>query len=493
MKILLINPPFQRLKRIKAGSFPIGLGYLASVLREGGFECMIYNAELPSDEDGCLEYTDNLSLMERHNKYIASLNDEDHRVWKEIDSTLHGFQPDLVGITVMTAKFGPAMKVSSLCKRYRKECFVAWGGPHPTVQWREVMANEDIDFLISGEGEETLVELCQALGNSKYSSLDGIPGLSFKHNGRIIRNSSRELIKDLDVLPFPAREALMYPHRCPSTGLGAIVTTRGCPFRCAYCSAPVFWGRKIRYRSVGNVVDELKHVTSVYGIRDVSFWDDSFTANRQRTIELCRRMMEDDVNVSWECSTRVDLLDEELLRVMRRAGCRCIDVGIETGSSRMLKKIDKGISLSRVRNSIRLMENAGMAWRAFFMIGYPEETKDDIEHTYDLIKNIRPLKMWFSIFTPYPGTKLYEVSRSLNLIPENPDWSHYSHQSPENCFLKNMKKDEFDVYARRIGGFVDQYNNDARFLLKRLWRKNSYWPTILSKRRIRNFLLRKSH
>lgn len=491
MKILLINPPFQRLKRVKTGGFPVGLGYLASALREAGFECMIYNAELPTREEGCLEHTDNLSLMKRHNEYIKSLSDKDHVVWKEIGSLLYAFQPDLVGITVMTAKLGPATEVSKLCKRYRKDCFVVWGGPHPTIQFREVMENEEVDFLVSGEGEETIVELCQLLSDNKYDALKNVRGLSFKHNGKIIQNSPRPLIRDLDTLPFPARDALLFPDRYSSASLGMAVTMRGCPFNCAYCCAPNFWGHKVRYRSIDNVVEELKQIESVYGVRELSFWDDSFTVNRRRTIDLCQKMIEANVNVVWECSTRVDLLDKELLDIMKGAGCRCIDVGIETGSNRMLQKIDKGISVNSIRNAIKLMEKAGMAWRAFFMIGYPEETKDDIEKTYELIRNIRPLKMWLSIFTPYPGTKLYNVSRTLNLIPEKPDWSNYSHQSPENYFVKYMKKEEVDLYVRRIAGFVDKYNNDWSFFAKRLWRKNSYWPTILSGRRIWNFFSRK--
>ena len=469
MKILLINPPFQRLKSIKAVYFPLGLGYLASVLEQNSFDVKIYNAEIPREQTH--HHGTITSLLQEHHQYIEALSDNSHPVWKEIQSVLSNYQPDIVGISVMTAKYGSALKISNLCKEYRSDCLVIWGGPHPTVQPENVLRIPSIDFVVRGEGEGTLLELSQLIAQRKHNdplTLQKVLGLSFKDKETVIHNSSRPLLDNLDQLPYPAHHLAINQFLYSTDEMSNLLTSRGCPFNCAYCAACSIWGRGVRFRSVTNVINEIKHIKERYRVLNFNFWDDSFTVNRRRTIELCQAMIKERLNIAWNCSTRADLIDEELVRIMKKAGCYNMDIGIESGSPRMLKLIRKGISLEDIAKMEIILKKYGLAWGAFFMIGFPEETREDIQKTLDLIKNVRASSVNLGVFTPYPGTELYETTKRLGLISDNYDWSRISHQSSENYFIKDISREEFQAISFEAARLIDAHNSSLHNILKRV-------------------------
>ncbi|MBI2304191.1 MAG: radical SAM protein [Chloroflexi bacterium] len=461
MRVLLVEPPFQRFMGFKCDWYPLGLGYLGGALLQRGHEVRIYNAEFHRQP----QYLSSSRLLKTFDLYTEALKDEGHPVWREAAETIRTYRPDVVGITSRTVKFASACRIARLCKEHDPHIPVILGGQHPTIQTEEVLKNPDVDFVARGEGEETLVQLVEALEKGRGG--EEIDGLSYCRNGEMAHNPPRELISNLDALPFPAREALVDREAYDPEAMGNIFTSRGCPFSCAYCSAHLIWTRRVRYRSIDNVMAEIKHVRDTYGTKQITFWDDSFTVNRERVHDLCRALRQEGRDIYWSCNTRFDLIDEEMVREMKAAGCNNIELGVESGSAQVLQFIDKGLTLEKIREAARILNKHDIYWSAFFMIGLPNETKEDIQETLKLMKEIKPHWSTYSIFTPYPGTKLYQISRDMGLIPETMDWSQYGHQSPHNRFTANLSAKDMAQMAELAAREFDRYNRQPRLLLKK--------------------------
>lgn len=457
VKVLLINPPFHRLKGFGHTYYPIGLGYLCAVANKLDMEARIYNADA-ADINENVNYSENYNeKIKSHKKYIDALSDRGHYIWKEVEDVIRSWCPDIVGITVMTAKYASAIKVSEIAKSVNERIKVVWGGPHPTICTKEVIDEYLVDFAASGEGEKTFEELLVKFKNGE-DNYEKIDGLAFKKNGVSQINAPRGLVYDLDELMPPDRQSVIYPERYFADSFGNMITSRGCPFLCGYCSAKSIWTRKTRHRSIDSVILEIRGIKSKFGSKNFYFWDDSFTVNRNRTIDICNRLIEESLNISWGCTTRVDLLDEEMLRLMKKAGCDYISIGVESGSERILKIIEKGITAEQVRKAARMLKMIKIPFEAFFMIGFPDETDEDIEKTFQLMKEMDGGTVCFSIFTPYPGSAQFEAARRNGLIPDKINWSDYSHQSSENYFVKNISKTQFREYVDKFSRWVDTKN-----------------------------------
>ena len=462
MKVLLINPPARRLAGIRNVYFPIGLGYLAASLEKAGFSAGLYNAENPREELKELITGKYAALTSEYEKYSKALKDDSHFVWKEIRYTIQKFQPDAVCIRAATSNINCVQKIADIVKEYSRDCHVIIGGPHATLAPAETLRYRNFDFIVRNEGEVTIVELCRLLENGKKEvnrkNLEKINGLSFRQGKAVIHNKPRDFIKDINTLPFPARHLSLYPELYSKNDWGCIVGGRGCPFNCGFCSANLQWGRMLRLRSVDNVLDEITLVIEKYGSNEFFFWDDTFTANRQRTMDLCKRLLDEKIRISWSCTTRVNVIDDELLSLMKKAGCNRIDIGVESGSERMLKLINKRIDLNQVETAVKLINKHRIMCNAFFMVGFPDETIEDVKKTAELIKRIKS-HVCLSIFTPYPGCDLYDRTVELGMLPKEMDWSTISHHSPENHFVKNIKKEDFRKIVGMMIDLVDRHND----------------------------------
>ncbi len=472
MKILLINPPFERLKGIAHIYFPLGLGYLSSALADiKALEPMIYNAELPHSRERLLFHMRYQDMLKLHNNYIQALGNDDHYVWQEIKNVISEFNPDMIGLGVMTAKYGSALKVSQIAKSINRKCKVIWGGPHATINSQEVLENESVDFVVRGEGDVTLKSLVNLLIKTDEPSRDDlsrIEGLSYKDAITVFHNPDRPLVEDLDTLNFPQRDRVLFPERYLPSSWGDLVSLRGCPFECGYCGAHNTWTKKVRYRSVDNILEEIEMLISKYKLNKFYFWDDNFTLNRDRAIKFCRSLRDRKIRINWGCTTRVDLLDDIVIDEMEKAGCNYLSIGIESGSERMLKNIHKGITLEAIDSAVRLLDRSHIKYEAFFMIGFPQERAEDIEKTFNLMKKLKNADICFSIFTPYPGTEQYRIAKGYKLIPQHPDWSRFSHQSQDNHFMEFVEKGDFDKYVRMISSWIDK-NNTRNIEIKRLF------------------------
>ncbi len=469
MNILLIDPPFYRFFNYYNRYFPLGLSYLSSTLKKAGHQVTIYDADCNKDSKG-MDYT---RLPEKYRIYLKELKNPKNPIIKEISETLAKYQPDIVGVSVMTPKAASAFTIAALTKQYNKDCSVVFGGPHATLKADEILKNtKDVDFVVNGEGEAALLELVNTL-QAHGNNFSAIRGLSYRQGDKGIHNSARSFIDDLDCLPFPDREALLGSDTYTTEDMGLLMGSRGCPYTCSYCATQI-WTRKVRYRSLENILEEIKYVYRRYGTRQFTFKDDSFTVNRKRVMEFCTRLIDTGIKVNWDCNTRVDLVDLELLKTMKRAGCNSIKVGIESGSERILKLMDKGITLERVKEAARLFREARIHWTAYFMMGIPTETEEDVRKTLDLLYKIRPSFASVGVYEPFPGTKLFDVGIEQGLVNSEMSYEDFFTQIPSDYYLKDVSRrvdtmgsEDFIALENEVKNAFHEYNKGVLRVFER--------------------------
>jgi radical SAM superfamily enzyme YgiQ (UPF0313 family) len=381
--------------------------------------------------------------------------------------------PDVVGISVKTVKFKAAQIIAKICKSVDKNIIVVAGGPHCTALADQVLADGNIDYVVRGEGEFAFVRLLDSL--KRDISLQLVDGLSYRNDSGVVHNKSRTPVPDLDGIPFPARDSLINRSLYAPEAFGDIITSRGCPFDCAYCASHLTWTKKVRYRSVANILLEIKAVMRAFGTRQFTFWDDSFTLSKKRIIEFCRVLADEKLGINWGCNTRFDLLDEEVIKCMKHAGCNNVELGVESGSPRILELIRKDVPVWKMQNVAMLLRKYGLYWSGFFMVGLPTETPDDIKMTIDLMKKLKPNYATFSIFTPYPGTELWQMLLQKGLVTANMDWHRYSHQSRTNNFTSTIDNVEFAGIVDEVSKAFDANNNTVTNICKKALSKTTVY------------------
>ena len=480
MKILLIDPPFYRFIGYYNRYFPLGLAYLAAILRKEGHEVLIYDADCnvnPSKMDFA-------RLEDSYPLYLDSVKDDNHPIWQEMRERLRDFNPDMVGISVWTTFAASAFKLASICKQYDKSLPVVMGGPHISIKYEEVLKIcPDVDFLVRGEGEETLLELAKAIDKrwkEKNAHFNDIKGISYIRNGETAHNPPREFVKDLDSVLSPARDLLLNKDSYNSEDMGLLMTSRGCPYNCSYCATSI-WERKTRYRSIDNVIEEIKLIMDKYGTRQFTFKDDSFTVNKKRVLGLCDRLIKENIKINWDCNTRVNLIDEEILKKMKQAGCNSIKVGIETGSEKILRLMNKKITFDQCRKAAKLFRKVGIHWTGYFMMGLPSETKEDIYLTLKFMMELKPDYASFSVYEPFPGTELFEIGIEKGLVQNERTLEDFCNISPKYYYVKDIN--------RRVDTMDNKEFEELEFEIKKAFHKyNKGFTRLLSRARSRSKL-----
>lgn len=462
MKVLLIRPPYTRLRKTgQIPYFPLGIGYIAGMLEKHGFEVAIYNAENPTsnkeivlrDERDVFKYR-----SAAHRNYLGAVNNDDHFVWNEVRETLRMFKPDVVGLSLLTVEYPGALKISRICKEYKSDIHVIWGGFHPTNLPEGCLKNKEVDIVASGEGEYTVIELCKAIA-AKESDFSSIKGIYIKKgDDGIYYTGVRTLIPDLDEIPFPARHLRLYPETYDPIYMGSIITSRGCPYRCTFCGCRNLWQKKFRRRSPSNVIKEMKELIDKYHTNHVFFMDDTFSLDKKNGMELCNEMIKSKVNMVWTTGTRVDKVDDELISTMKMAGCVYVDLGIETGSERMSKIIKKDITREGVINAVKIINRYGLASGAFFMAGLLEETYEDLEDTFNMIKEINTTHIALNVWDPMPGSDLYDQAVEMGLIERDADWNNFQ-LWPDQHFALPMDPNVFTQKCNEMAAWIYKYNN----------------------------------
>lgn len=418
-KIALIRPPFIEViknksisDRILSSIFkpkgyepPLGLGYLSAVLEKNGFSVEILDGQ--SDV-----YT------------LDSI-----RAWFELK------KPDIVGVTCLSYDRYLAYKICALAKN--TGAYTIIGGPHVTFTDMDVLKKFPyIDTVVRGEGEQTILELMNCL--ERGERFENIQGISYRADGQVVRNSDRELIKNLDEIPFPAWH--LFPIK--KYMYHPVIGSRGCPNNCIYCSSPAMWRRKVRFRSAINIVDEIEFVIKNYGKKIVHFKDDTLLVNKKWAIEICDEIIKRGLDIEWKCLGRVDNIDQELLQKLKRAGCKKIDYGIESGNENILENIKKRIDKGQAKTALKLTRDFGLNSTAYFMLGHPSETVETLNDTFNFAHELRSKNPGFSVVDILPGTYLFEVAKANGVLPRDFNWEEYPGVPPYST--KSLPKDYLD-------------------------------------------------
>lgn len=422
MRILLINPPMYDQRKygkplILPYGPPLGIAYLASSLESHGFQ-------------------------------VKAVDMFDFS-WDKARETLEREQADIIGITCLTEQRASPMELAKLSKAVNTGCIVIMGGIHPTIMYEQVLENWPVDFIVLGEGEETIKELVICLKDK--SDLEKVHGIAYKRADKVIKTPMRQLINDLDETPFPAYKYFDFDkytkyeilegkwngRSLENLRFVPIVSTRGCVGSCQFCSTPLFW-QKWRTRSAKNVVDEMEFLVKNFGCGFFNFADDIFTVNKSRVIDLCKEIINRKLDIIWDCETRVNFIWEDMLDWMIGSGCYCISFGVESASETVLKAIKKKTTPEQIARAFKLTKQAGMKTKMLLMVGNPGESDNTVQDTVRMIETVRPDFISVSEAMVFPGTELYELAKQRNLV--NDDYWLSDRPAPYFTVENNLEK-----------------------------------------------------
>ena len=443
MRVLIINPPWpgkgfgtrsqNRIIKHRSDKFlqyPIFLAYSAAQLKSAGHEVtyvdsVIQDFDLPRTISEAVKAGPEVIFMETTTPSIVA---------------------DYENLTLLKEATGAK---------------VAVGGPHSTYFHRTVLEEcPAIDVAIRHEFDTKISSVVSNIGN-----LNGVSGITYRSGAEIVDNGDGEFATDLDAVPFPDRETVPWKwyleawySRQPFMNL---MTSRGCPYHCSFCLWPQsMYGHRQRFRSVENVISEVRRLVDCYGVRELNIDDGTFTTNHKRVIEFCRRVRKEKFDLIWTCNGRVDTLDDRMLSEMKKAGCKMIRLGVESGSQEVLDKIRKGLTLKQIEDGFRMVKKHGIQALGGFMFGFPYDSRKTVEETIQFAKRLSPDQVQFSISMCYPGTSLYEYAKENDLL-----------------LAKSFK--EFDMTHGPVVKTVDMERADLEHILARAYREYYFRPSFM--------------
>jgi magnesium-protoporphyrin IX monomethyl ester (oxidative) cyclase len=480
-KVLLFVPPVFTFKdNLDVNPLPpLGLGYIGAVLENNGIEVKIID---------CIMEGWHKRVDVRENIIRIGLS------FKKIEDVIRNYCPDIIGVNnLFTVQRKNAHEIYKIAKKVDKNIITIAGGGHPTVMPELVLRDENVDYVVIGEGEDTIIDLIAVIeGRKDVSDLDGV---GYKRGNKIEIIPKTKFIIDLDTIPFPARHLLnmeKYFGLHASHGIrkrkrfSPIITSRGCPARCTFCSAYKAWGRRYRFRSPENVILEMKQIKERYGIEELMFEDDNLTANPKRAEKIFDLMIQEKLNFIWDTPNGIAVfsLNERLIDKIKKSGCYKINLALESGSQYVLENIiKKPVKLDKAKALVRYARSIGLDVGLFFIIGLPGETKSQIMETFDLAKVLKIYDPWVSVATPYPGTELYKLClekgylgdkfslddlfiRGFSISTEYWDGKELR-ELLENGYmylrLAKYKKNPFMAFVKVLSSFI---RNPARFIKK---------------------------
>ncbi len=432
---LLISPPifYEAEGNIWSevnSDFPaLGLASIAAVVREKGFSVKIID---------CNILAPSVELFEPYFEKMCAKKYDEIRV---------------IGITSMTCTIKKAYKIVQICKKYFPRAKIVFGGVHATFVTSEVIGKKYVNIVVYGEGELTFTEILQG---KKLSTIKGIVyKKKIKGKQKVIMNPPRERITNLDALPMPAYDLFPVLKYRPAKGTYkrlpamSMMTSRGCPGKCTFCSKAL--GNRLVFKSAKTIFKEIKYLIKKYGIKQILFYDDTFTVHRKNVIALCDLLIKNKIDISWTCFARVDFVDFNLLKLMKKAGCHQIMYGVENIDKRVLKNINKKTNVVQVVKAVEWTKKAKIDCRLAFMVGNPGDTKRIIEKNVAFVNRINPDLLIINITTPFPGTAMFAWAKKKDLILTY-DWDDYDLAKPvmrlENLSAEQIRELYTIMYRR---------------------------------------------
>jgi anaerobic magnesium-protoporphyrin IX monomethyl ester cyclase len=427
VRVLLINPPSKGIYyRLGLVLPPLGLAYLAEMVRRRGHEVQVLDLNVDRQ----------------------ALDGLDWSRW------------DVVGISGDTSRHPEALDIARRAKEAGRT--VVMGGYHATFMDADTLQTGAVDYIVRGEGENVFPELVDCLGAGGNPA--DVPGISFLVDGQVCRTPDAQPVRDLDALPLPARDLLpMHKYRHSHLSgrlLTSMVTSRGCPHNCFFCSSSSFAGRRWRARSAKNIVDEIEHLTDRYNFKAIAFLDDNFTLNPRRVLEVCQEITRRGLDIFWWCFSRVDTIvrNERMVEEMARAGAKMVFLGLESASEAMLQAYKKGFTTDVAARAVKLLKSYGIRVWGSFIVGGLSETRETIRQTVEYARWLNPDIAEFSILTPFPGTELFRRAQAENRIATY-DWSRYD---GGHAVMRTEKLTQRDIALETIRAYIRFYGRWSR-------------------------------
>ena len=486
-RVFLLFPPARLCREtMKVASSPLGVSYLASSIRD------LVDVEIM---DAVVESDHHHDLGNDFTWYGSSISDIKKRVEK--------FKPDIVGTTCIFSSVFPVVReICRTVKQIDPEIVTITGGTYPAFLPSHCLMEKSLDMIALGEGERTMVSIISRLQEGK--PVNEIDGLAFKDGEDIIINPKTKFIEDLDSIPFPARDLIpmdLYkkvgvPHglSAVSKSFAPVITSRGCPAKCIYCSSTKFWGNSYRFRSPENVLDEIGELINKWDIEEIQFEDDNMTANKKRAKEIFQGMIDRGYKIKFNFPNGVALwtLDEELIDLMQKAGCYEMALAFESGCQDVLSNIvKKPTNLKKAEGIVRIIQEKGIRTDGFYILGFPGETREQIKETINFANKIKTDMAYFFVANPLPGTAMYQMAKDKNMLRDDFNFEDltYTRSAYNEDFFKKGELEKlisraFLVYSvrsffRRPGVFLKRFFVDiflkrpgyALGVLIRIWRR----------------------
>ncbi len=440
MKITLVNPPYPPHAHSHPPFIPLGIAYLGAVAENAGHAVTVIDCQA------------------------------ERLTYDTFRSRIAQISSDVIGVTSTTLLYNSAKELLTIAKEAHPQAITMIGGSHVSF-WDEnaLLECAALDIVVRREGEMTFLELLQHIDAKKGFS--DVLGVTYRDSDqKIVRNPDRPFIEDLDSLPFPAYHLLPLDsfHRMGKT-IFPLTTSRGCVQWCDFCSTVRMFGRGYRMRSPKNVVDEMEMLHNKYGESQFTFYDDAFTVNRDHVLKMCEEIKTRKLKINWDCETRVDMVDKELLTAMHDTGCLAVWFGVESGSEKILGQMHKKIKLDQVRLAFKTAQKIGLMTIASAVIGFPGETEETAWETINFIKELNPDDIGFYVATPYPGTPMYELVKKNGWLRIT-DFNRYDTATPtfETSQLSMDKIREIRYKAHQ------QFYLRPRYVLKMIRRGGTY-------------------
>jgi radical SAM superfamily enzyme YgiQ (UPF0313 family) len=453
---IALTRPFQETLEVMP---PLGLGYLASAVKDIAEVSII----------DCIR--DKIETKELIQKLIRG-------------------NYDIIGFQCFTVDFNSVKFLVENLKRLNPKAIYVLGGPHPTLDPINTLKEINADYIFMGDSEESFSNFVRLIKNKKLNnaSLKKIPGIAYRTKKGIKTNA---IVFPCDLDKYNPSYDLLHLEKYPSAPHGVfhkqsptapIIITRGCPFNCTYCGGPMVSGKRIRSHSVNYVINQIEFLVKKYGIREIDIEDDNFTMNQDFVEEFCKKLIAKNLGITWTCpnGVRLDTLNEELLRLMKKSGCYSLFVGIESGSDRIRKHMRKNLDTKTIEEKVKSLRKVGIEAVGFFIIGYPEETIDDINKSIDLAIRLDLKRAAFNTFKPFPGTEIYDQLVRRGELPKL-DYSKFSFDdviyAPKSISLKTMKKLNRKAYLKfyfrpkimlKMLGEIKRFE-DFRFMIRRIF------------------------